>query len=341
MKRSRALAALFLATLLAGCAGLEPLLCWPGCNHRGRQSHGSSSLVGFLYPEGTDAVPANALPTLPVPLRVGLGFLPDRDGAPVEGLEAARREHVMARIAEHFRSRDFIADIVLVPDYYLRDARGFAGLAGVQRLYGVDLMALVSYDQVRYQDDRGLAAGYLTVVGAYVLKGTRQDVTTLMDMAVIEPATRSIVLRAGGTDTRVQNTTYVGSEVAGRRAAAAGFDAAADQLIEHFDVALGQLEADIRAGKSTVKVQARDGGSGGGAGALDAPGVVLLGVLVLLVIRRRPGPRSAGIHCNDWDIYARFAALGASAEGACRKKMPFRWKVRSSRPSPTRPSASA
>jgi hypothetical protein len=186
MKRSRALAALFLATLLAGCAGLEPLLCWPGCNHRGRQSHGSSSLVGFLYPEGTDAVPANALPTLPVPLRVGLSFLPDRDGAPVEGL------------------------------------------AGVQRLYGVDLMALVSYDQVRYQDDRGLAAGYLTVVGAYVLKGTRQDVTTLMDMAVIEPATRSIVLRAGGT------------------------------------------------------------------GALDGPGVVLLGVLVLLVIRRRPGPIRPG-----------------------------------------------
>jgi rhombotail lipoprotein len=285
MPGPRKLGVVLLALALAGCAGLGPLLCWPECNSPGRKSHGSSSLVSFLYPKGTDSVPDNQLPTLRVPLRVGLAFLPDRAGAPVEGLEGARREQILQRIAQHFRSRDFIGEIVLVPDYYLRDVRGFDGLAGVQRLQSVDLMALVSYDQVRYQDDRGLALGYLTVVGAYVLKGTRQDVTTLMDMAVVDPATRSIVLRAGGTDTRVHNTTYVGSEVAGRKAAADSFDAAADQLIEHFDVALTQLQADIRAGKSTVKVQRRDGTGGGGSlGRLALLGLV---ALALVAVRRR------------------------------------------------------
>ena len=273
--------------LLAGCAGLQPLLCWPDCNQHGRQAHGSSSLVGFLYPTGTDAVPGNELPTLPVPLRVGLAFLPDRGTGQVEGLEAARREQILERIAQRFRSRGFISEIVLVPDYYLRDARGFEGLAGVQRLYSVDLMALVSYDQVRYQDDRGLAFGYLTVVGAYVLKGTRQDVTTLMDMAVVDPVTRSIVLRAGGSDTRVHNTTYAGSAVAGRKAASSGFDAAADQLIEHFDVALTQLEGDIRAGKSTIKLRHDGASRGGGGGAVGRVTLLGLAALALIAARRR------------------------------------------------------
>lgn len=284
---SRGFLLVLLMLAVGGCVGLEPLLCGGTCNRGGRHSHGSSSLVGFLYPEGTDSVPADTLPTLPVPLRVGLAFLPERSGAPIAGLEAARREEILQRIAGHFRSRSFIAEIVQVPDYYLGGVRGFDGLAGVQRLHHVDVMALLSYDQVSYQDDRGLAIGYLTILGAYVLKGTRQDVTTLIDMAIVDPATRSIVLRAGGTDTRRHNTAYVGSEVAARRSAADSFDAAAGQLIARFDVALTNLEADIRAGRSDVKVRRRDGGGPGGAGAFAPAGLACLTVLAAVVAHRR------------------------------------------------------
>jgi rhombotail lipoprotein len=325
---------------LSGCAGLEALLCGTNCNHAGRHLRGSSSLVGFLYPAGADAVPPDALPTLPVPLRVGLAFLPERSGAPVAGLEAARRERIMQRIGEHFRGRHFIADIVQIPDYYLGEARGFEGLAGVQRLYKVDVMALVSYDQVSYQDDRGLAVGYLTIVGAYMLKGTRQDVTTLMDLAVVDPVTRSIILRAGGTDTRAHNTAYVGSEIAARRVATDSFDAAAEQLITHFDVALTQLETDIRTGRSELKLRRADGAdAGGGAGALGTAAILVLTALAMHALRRRQCVALTTIHCNGRDTYAEFAAFGAVAAFACRKKMPFRWKARSSRPCRTRPSA--
>lgn len=322
------------ALLLGGCTAFEPLFCGGHCGGTGRHGGGSSSLVSFLYPEGTAAVPPDQLPDLPVPLHVGLAFLPERGRAGVEGLEAPRREQILQRIAEHFRSRKFIADIVLVPDYYLTDARGFRGLEAVQRLYKVDVMALVSYDQVRYQDERGLSLGYLTIVGAYVLKGTRQDVTTLMDMAVVDPATRSIVLRAGGTDTRAHNTTYVAAEPEGRREAAASFDAAADQLIAHFDVALTRLEADIQAGKSTVKIHHT--GGGGGGGGVDLLTLAALGLVAACALRRRSLPT---FHCKDRDTYAESAAFGATVARACRKKMPFRWKVRSSRPCRTPPSA--
>ena len=79
----------------------------------------------------------------------------------------------------------FVADIVVIPDYYLQGKAGFEGLEGVQRLYGIDLMALVSYDQVAHEDDNNWSLGYVTIVGAYVLKGTRHDISTLVDLAVV------------------------------------------------------------------------------------------------------------------------------------------------------------
>lgn len=67
---------------------------------------------------------------------------------------------------------------MLVPDYYLAIHpgainQGLSGLEGVQRLYNLDLLALVSYDQVNYVADNKWSLGYLTIVGAYVLKGKR------------------------------------------------------------------------------------------------------------------------------------------------------------------------
>ena len=67
---------------------------------------------------------------------------------------------------------------MLVPDYYLAIHPGainqeLSGLEGVQRLYSLDLLALVSCDQVNYVADNKWSLGYLTIVGAYALKGMR------------------------------------------------------------------------------------------------------------------------------------------------------------------------
>ena len=59
---SRGFLLVLLMLAVGGCVGLEPLLCGGACNRGGRHNHGSSSLVGFLYPEGTDSVPADTLP---------------------------------------------------------------------------------------------------------------------------------------------------------------------------------------------------------------------------------------------------------------------------------------
>lgn len=280
MKARHAVLLLALVLLLEGCAGL-----WPLSQNRQTRTGGSTSLVEFLYPKGNvpQSEPAT-LPVLPVPLRVGLSFLPSRAGSAAP--DPAQREQILERITEHFRSRGFIGQIVIIPDYYLQRSGGFEGLAGVERLYGVDVMALVSYDQVGYQDDTRSSLGYLTIVGAYFIHGTRTDVTTLIDLAVVDPSTRTLLLRAGGTDTRARNVALVGASTEERNQARASLDAASVQLIDHFDVALTQLEADIKNGKSTITV-ARRGGQSGGGGAFGGLALGLLSLGLLLQVRRR------------------------------------------------------
>jgi rhombotail lipoprotein len=266
---------------LAGCT----LLCAPYCNVAGRQS--SSSLVEFLYPNGSPPPRENTIPELHLPLRVGLAFLPGRS-AGAGGPDAALKERLLEGVRARFNDRKFVSDIVIIPDYYLSQQRGFAGLEAVQRLYSVDVMALVSYDQVTHADENDWSLGYFTIVGMYVLKGSRYDVSTLVDLAVIEPTTRSLVLRAGGIDTRHGNTTLVAQSRESREAAAAGFSAASDQMIEHFDGALGDFAAQVRAGHANVRVVHKDGSGGG---AFTWPWLVAL--LPPVVARCRRAVRSA------------------------------------------------
>jgi rhombotail lipoprotein len=269
---------------LTGCANLT---CFSACE---RHAHNSTSLVEFLYPNGTPP-PQDSQPQLHLPLRVGLTFLPSNGGEAQNGLDAAHKEALLQEIRQRFLSRKFVAEIVVIPDYYLQGKRGFEGLEAVQRLYGVDLMALVSYNQVTHQDDNNWSLGYVTIVGAYFLKGTRHDVSTLIDLAVVDPATHQLVLRAGGVDSSHGNVTLVGENRRLREDSAKGFDAATAQMIEHFDSALTAFEADVREGKANVKVVSNNGKPTGGGGSIDL--LMLLGLLPLAIRRYTCGGLSS------------------------------------------------
>jgi rhombotail lipoprotein len=290
MKARMVLVVLTISLLGSGCAWMDHAFCASSCH---TQDHNASSLVSFLYPDGKIPPQSDAIPELHVPLRVGLAFLPSQGYGSDAKLDAAHKEQLLERIRQRFADRKFVSEIVVIPDYYLTTNKGFSGLEGVQRLYNIDLMALVSYDQVSNVDDNNLSLGYITIVGAYVLKGTRHDVTTLVDLAVVSPATRSLVLRAGGTDTRHGNTTLVDADREKRVAGSASFDGATDQMIEHFDTALTKFEADVREGKANVRVVKREStrgssGGGGASGVLEA--LVLAMLLAARIATRRSRP---------------------------------------------------
>lgn len=278
MKRIAIATATVLAALLvSGCVGMF--------GHGTQRHHRSSSLVQFLYPGG--APPAQtAPPVMKLPLTVGVAFLPPVGGT--GALDDAEKNRVLEQVRARFKSRAFVREIMPIPDYYLGDARGFEGLAALQRLYGLDLVALISYDQVARQEANELSLAYLTIVGAYLFPGTSQDVNTLVDLAVVDPVSRSLVLRAAGMDSRAGASTEAGSQQRLRNRSVAGFRDAAAQMIERFDTELRRFEQDVREG--TSRVQFVGGGSGGG-GSVDWMVLGILGSLVFSVAARRSADR--------------------------------------------------
>ena len=58
-----------------------------------------------------------------------------------------------ADIAAGFRQHDFIGNIETIPTAYLRPGGGFDNLDQIATMYGVDIMVLLSYDQVQYTDE--------------------------------------------------------------------------------------------------------------------------------------------------------------------------------------------
>lgn len=262
MKRVACAAGVTLAALLlAGCAGMFA---------HGTRHQRSSSLVEYLY--AGQAPPAQtSRPVLDLPLTVGVAFLPPVHG--VSQFDEADKTEVLERVRARFQSRAFVREIVAIPDYYLAGQQGFAGLSALQRLYDLDLVALVSYDQVARQESNELSLAYLTIVGAYLLPGTTQGVTTMVDLAVVDPASRSLVLRAAGMDTRQGVSTDVAANRTLRARSAGSLHAAAGQMIERFDAELLRFEHSVRQG--TSRVQIANAGGGGSSGLL---GLALLAV---------------------------------------------------------------
>ena len=272
MSRYRVLSALLIAVMLGAC--VTPM---------GGRSQNSSSLVSFLYPDGHLPPATGAVPELHLPLRVGLAFLPSAQSE-AAGLDEAHKAQLLERIRQRFVGRPFVSDITVIPDYYLANRGGYPGLEALKRLYSFDVLALVSYDQVTNVDANRGSLTYLTIVGAFIVDGINYDTATLVDLAVVDPATRSLILRAGGTDSRHSSATLVKVGESVRKDAAASFDAATDRMIANFDGALNAFEQSVHDGKAQVRVV--DNRAGGG-GALNAVSFVAFGALGALAVGMR------------------------------------------------------
>lgn len=247
------------ALVLSACASLRPE----------RSAGVSASLVDFLYPKGeAPAAVADEKPRLRVPLTVGLAFVPAGGGgchrcsAPSAALQSELLERVKARFAD----RNYIREIKVIPEAYLRQGKGFTTLEQLSRLYGFDVIALVSYDQVALGNERTSSLLYWTIVGAYVIKGSHNDVHTFVDTAVLDVKTRKLLLRAPGIDVRGFNATMIES---GREVALQSDDAlraATDRMIANLDAELATFRERIKADNSVIVTRHPPVGGGDGAG---------------------------------------------------------------------------
>jgi rhombotail lipoprotein len=274
MKR---LATLFIAILLTACASLF--------GSGGRQGV-SSSLVDYLYPQGE--VPPKqegVIPHLQLPLAVGLAFVPSQSSN-TQVLSEAQRMKLLNDVKKSFHGRDFIREIAVIPDAYLRSGRGFDALEQTARLYDLDVMALVSYDQVAHSAETTSSFLYWTIVGAYLVEGNKNDVQTFVDTAVFDVATRKLLFRAPGVNEFKSSSTLVDVERDVRAAQQKGFELAMADMTVNLDKELAVFKERIRTDGS-VRVTRAAGSDAGGGGVSSAAFLALLAGLSMFSSRQR------------------------------------------------------
>lgn len=273
---SRAFCLCVVLLLTSGCTAW-----WQALSGSSPRQGTSSSLVAFLYPDGaTPPAYDETVPKLTVPLHVGVAFVPSSVSTG-DALPEATRARLLEQVRSSFIGQDYIREITTIPEAYLRGHSGFDTLDQVARLYGLDVIALISYDQVAVADDRTSSLLYWTVIGAYFIKGSQNDVSTFVDTAVFDVKTHKLLLRAPGTNQIVANSTLISSPQAMRAARTESFEAAMADMTGNLQSELVRFQARIKEDKS-VLVASRERG----AGAVP-PGLLLTGLALLVMLRRR------------------------------------------------------
>lgn len=209
----------------------------------------SSSVVEYLATTAADSAPRGGRPTLHLPLRVAIAFVPVGNGttrAHDEVFTARDRMVLMEKVREHFSARPWVGSIELVPDQYVQARGGFANLDQLRRMLGVDVIALLSYDQVQFTDETRLSLTYLTIAGAYLVNGQKNDTRTMLDAAVFDLPTRRLLFRAAGESHVRAGATAVNVHQRRRDDAQRGFRKAADDLVTKLDAELERFAARVR-----------------------------------------------------------------------------------------------
>jgi rhombotail lipoprotein len=275
--QARTLAAVLVCCLLAGCTGY-----WQSVVGEAPRQGVSSSLVDYLYPDGGEPPAFDpTVPTLEVPLRVGVAFVPSYSGSDV--VSEAFKARLLEQVRTRFAAEDYIGDLVVVPETYLSGRRGFSGLDQISRLYGLDVIALISYDQVALAEDKTSSILYWTIVGAYFIEGSKNDVSTFVDTAVFDVKTRKLLLRAPGVNELSRSSTLVRNPERLREAQQASFEAAMSDMTGNLADELKRFEARIKEDKSVLISDARRGSSGGGS----VPAWLVGAALAAFVLARR------------------------------------------------------
>jgi rhombotail lipoprotein len=258
-----------------------------GCATFGiRSHHRATSVMKFLYPNDSERVESPAIPVLSLPLKVGVAFVPVEDSKTGRGfyfpasdatVNEAQKLELMREVSKHFKKYPFVKSIELIPTAYLRPAGSFANLDQLRTMFGVDVIALLSYDQVQFTDEGLLSLSYWTIVGAYIIEGEKNDTRTMLDAVVYDVASRKMLFRAPGTSHIEGAATPVNLSEELRRDSQAGFEAAATNLVTALEFQLAEFKDRVKQAPDEIKVVHKVGY----AGALGPLEAVLLGGMTL------------------------------------------------------------
>ena len=200
-------------------------------------------------------------------------------------LSAQEKQQLLASVAEHFKGYEFVGEIVVVPDAYLRPKGGFANLDQLKRMFGCDIIALVSYDQTSFTSEGLASVAYWTIIGAYIVQGEKNSTHTLLDTVVYDIESRELLFRAPGTSSNKSSATLANLSQRLREDARKGFTDASEEMIANLDAELLRFRERVKQQPSSYRLVDRS--SGGAAGA-DWP-LLAAGLVLALWLRCRRG----------------------------------------------------
>lgn len=279
MKFSAVLIATLATMLLGGCASSFP----------SREVKQSASIVDYLYPRAEQAPKTEpGMAFLRPPVRVGLAFVPTASRG--HALPETEKIKLMERVKASFAPYSFIGNIEIIPTQYLQPGGGFANMEQVARMFNVDVVAMVSHDQVQFNDSNKLAVLYWTIVGAYVIHGDEYDVQTMVDVSVFDVASHKLLFRAPGTSQVKGAASLANFSERARAAQVEGYNKAVEELIPPLKAELEKFRERIKADPG-FRVENRAGYKGGGS--IDLLGLLLALSLPLLLAAFHFAPRYA------------------------------------------------
>jgi rhombotail lipoprotein len=163
-------------------------------------------------------------------------------------------QYLYPESTSHRDKYPFVKSIEVIPSGYLVPEGSFANLQQLQSMFGLDVVALVSYDQIQFSSESTLSLAYLTIVGAYVIAGEKNDTRTMLDTAVYDIESRKLLFRAPGLSEIKGSAAIVNLANELRRDSQQGFEHASTNLIANLDAELGQFRARIKEKPEDIKV---------------------------------------------------------------------------------------
>ncbi len=253
-----------------------------------------TSVMDYLYPkDDTGPQPDATDSRLQLPLRIGIAFVPAGNrshrcwqGHEIGGLE---QDRMLAVVERAFTGHEWVKHIDIIPSLYLTPDGGFDELEQIGRLYGIDVIALVSVDQIQHNQPTPASIAYLSIVGSFIIPAQHVGTATLIDAAVFDVRTRQFLLRAPGRDRDWTLSTLVAEDSVERHASEQSMTAAMADLALNLQPAIDGLAEKVRSGaRDDVDIIARDGRSfrAGGALGLGEAGAIALIALALAWWRR-------------------------------------------------------
>ena len=245
------------------------------------QHHQSSSVVQFLYPDENQPYVVPQTPTLRLPLRVGIAFAPSSDANPwgTQNFSASQKTALLGTVAKQFEGLPFVESIQLIPPTYLRAEGGFENLDQLRHMLGVDVIALIAYDQAQSTADTDWSFAYWTIIGAYIVPANKNETHTLMEAVVYDIPSRSLLFRAPGTSAVKDHSTLASSTKNLRESSAQGFEQAAADLTLNLQTELDGFKVRAREEPDSVKIEHKPGYTG--AGSLETWFAGGIGLLLL------------------------------------------------------------